>query len=206
MRCLQCLLIVLWKSRRAWLRLCEVQPGGKESGYAVPAVVGEPVLALCSPFQLCQSKKRRRRWGGGQAFGARRKYYGARRKPRTLPTLVLERFSNSKKWKLRLLTCCESPFACFRWVFSQSAKVPLLINVDEASLAFRLIGVVGAVSKTGRLSRLQPGDRAKLGARRAFIASICNDPTFNDALPQILIAWKHLRSEISFWVLVFRPK
>ena len=37
--------------------------------------------------------------------------------------------------------------------------------VDEAFLAFRLIGGVGTVSKTGRLSRLQPGDQAKLGAR-----------------------------------------
>ena len=66
---------------------------------------------------------------------------------------------------------------------AQSVKVPLIINMDEASVAFHLTGVVGTVLKTGRFSRLRLGDRAKLSARRGaltYIASICNDPAFND--------------------------
>ncbi|CAJ1417449.1 unnamed protein product [Effrenium voratum] len=87
----------------------------------------------------------------------------------------------------------EKAFAYFRWVngaLAQSDKAPLIINMDEASLAFHLTGVVGTVLKASRLSRLQPGDRAKLSARRGaltHIASICNDPAFNDVLPQILL-------------------
>ena len=77
---------------------------------------------------------------------------------------------------------------------AQSVKVPLIINMDEASVAFHLTGVVGTVLKTGRFSRLRLGDRAKLSARRGaltYIASICNDPAFNDLLPQILLGNCH---------------
>ena len=77
---------------------------------------------------------------------------------------------------------------------AQSVKVPLIINMDEASVAFHLTGVVGTVLKTGRFSPLRPGDRAKLSARRGavtYIASICNDPAFNDLLPQILLGNCH---------------
>lgn len=88
-------------------------------------------------------------------------------------------------------------FAYFRWVngaLAQSAKVPLVINMDEASLAFHLTGLIGTVLKTGRLSPLRPGDRVKLSARRGaltYMASICNDSAFNDLLPQILLGNSH---------------
>ena len=84
---------------------------------------------------------------------------------------------------------------------AQSVKVPLIINMDEASVAFHLTGVVGTVLKTGRFSRLRLGDRAKLSARRGaltYIASICNDPAFNDLLPQILLGNCH---QFALWTI-----
>ena len=66
-------------------------------------------------------------------------------------------------------------------------RAPLIINMDEASVAFHLSGLVGTVLKTGPFTSLRPGDSVKLSARRGaltYIASICDDPTVNDLLPR----------------------
>lgn len=84
-------------------------------------------------------------------------------------------------------------FAYFRWVngaLAESPKAPLIVNMDEASVAFHLTGLVGTVLRTGRFRSLRPGDRTKLSSRRGaitYLASVCNDAMFNNMLPQILL-------------------
>ena len=114
----------------------------------------------------------------------------------TLATPVLGVVFGFPKWESYFGLICEA-FAYFRWVngaLAQSAKAPLIINMDEASVAFHLSGLVGTVLKTGPFTSLRPGDSVKLSARRGaltYIASICDDPTVNDLLPQILLGNPH---------------
>ena len=78
----------------------------------------------------------------------------------TLATPVLGVVFGFPKWESYSGLICEA-FAYFRWVngaLAQSAKAPLIINMDEASVAFHLSGLVGTVLKTGPFTSLRPGD------------------------------------------------
>jgi len=73
-------------------------------------------------------------------------------------------------------------------------KPALVINMDEASVAFHLTGLVGTVLRTGRFRRMRCGDRAVLGARRGtitYLATICDDDEVNHLLPQVLLGNSH---------------
>ena len=62
--------------------------------------------------------------------------------------------------------------------------------MDECSLAYHQTGIRGTVLRTQPLRSVRPEDRARLGDRRGnitYMASICNDPSFSNVLPQILL-------------------
>ena len=83
--------------------------------------------------------------------------------------------------------------AYFRWVNAAVAaaeKEPLIVNMDEASLAYHVGCGIGTVVRTQPLSHSRPADRSRLSDRRGnvtFLASICNDATVNGKLPQVLL-------------------
>ena len=87
--------------------------------------------------------------------------------------------------------------AYFRWInaaLAAAEQEPLIINMDEASLAYHVGGGVGTVLRTQPLSSLRPADRSRLSDRRGnvtYLASICNDPSLNSKLPQILLGNTH---------------
>ena len=96
-------------------------------------------------------------------------------------------------WVLVLLQAT----AYFRWInaaIAAAEQEPLVINMDEASLAYHVGGGVGTVLRTQPLSSLRPADRSRLSDRRGnvtYLASICNDPSLNSKLPQILLGNTH---------------
>ena len=62
--------------------------------------------------------------------------------------------------------------------------------MDECSLAYHQTGIRDTVLRTQPLRSVRPEDRARLGDRRGnitYMASICNDPSFSNVLPQILL-------------------
>ena len=79
--------------------------------------------------------------------------------------------------------------AFFRWInaaVASAEKEPLVINMDEASLAYHVAGAVGTVLRSGKHKHLQAADRCRLSDRRGnitYIASICNDKALNEKLP-----------------------
>ena len=83
--------------------------------------------------------------------------------------------------------------AFYRWLngaLNGSPKLPLIVNMDECSLAYHQTGIRGTVLRTQPLRSVRPEDRARLGDRRGnitYMASICNDPSFSNVLPQILL-------------------
>ena len=77
---------------------------------------------------------------------------------------------------------------------ASAEKEPLVINMDEASLAYHVAGAVGTVLRPGKHKHLQAADRCRLSDRRGnitYIASICNDKALNEKLPQILLGNSH---------------
>lgn len=83
--------------------------------------------------------------------------------------------------------------AFFRWVngaIDENEKLPLIINMDECSLAYHMTGIIGTVLRTCPLSGVCPQDFARLGDRRGhitYISSICSDSAFSHILPQVLL-------------------
>ena len=83
--------------------------------------------------------------------------------------------------------------AFYRWLngaLNGSPKLPLIVNMDECSLAYHQTGIRGTVLRTQPLRSVRPEDRARLGDRRGnitYMASICNDPSVSNVLPQILL-------------------
>ena len=83
--------------------------------------------------------------------------------------------------------------AFYRWLngaLNGSPKLPLIVNMDECSLAYHQTGIRDTVLRTQPLRSVRPEDRARLGDRRGnitYMASICNDPSFSNVLPQILL-------------------
>ena len=60
----------------------------------------------------------------------------------------------------------------FRWInaaIAAAEKEPLIINMDEASLAYHVGGGVGTVLRTQPLSSLRPADRSRLSDRRGNV-------------------------------------
>ena len=60
----------------------------------------------------------------------------------------------------------------FRWInaaIAAAEQEPLVINMDEASLAYHVGGGVGTVLRTQPLSSLRPADRSRLSDRRGNV-------------------------------------
>ena len=88
---------------------------------------------------------------------------------------------------------CVQAVAYFRWVNAALAatdKEPLIINMDEVSLCYHITGIVGTVLRTQPHLATGPKDRSRLSDRRGnitYMASICNDVTINQKLPQVVL-------------------
>ena len=132
-------------------------------------------------------------WLYGVGFGAH--LVGLPFDVRLVDAILGSKFRASKQgpWVLVLLQAT----AYFRWInaaIAAAEQEPLIINMDEASLAYYVGGGVGTVLRTQPLSSLRPADRSRLSDRRGnvtYLASICNDPSLNSKLPQILLGNTH---------------
>lgn len=132
-------------------------------------------------------------WLYGVGFGAH--LVGLPFDVRLVDAILGSKFRASKQglWVLFLLQAT----AYFRWInaaLAAAEQEPLIINMDEASLAYHVGGGVGTVLRTQPLSSLRPADRSRLSDRRGnvtYLASICNDPSLNSKLPQILLGNTH---------------
>ena len=75
-----------------------------------------------------------------------------------------------------------------------SDRQPLLINMDETSLAYHFCGLRGTVLKLQIDSREQPSDAASLSEIRghvSYLASVASDPEVQALLPQVLLGNEH---------------
>ena len=75
-----------------------------------------------------------------------------------------------------------------------SGRQPLLINMDETSLAYHFCGLRGTVLKLQIDSHQEASDAASLSEIRghvSFLASIANDPEVQALLPQVLLGNEH---------------
>ena len=75
-----------------------------------------------------------------------------------------------------------------------SGRQPLLINMDETSLAYHFCGLRGTVLKLQIDSREQPSDAASLSEIRghvSYLASVASDPEVQALLPQVLLGNEH---------------
>ena len=132
-------------------------------------------------------------WLYGVGFGAH--LVGPPFDVRLVDAILGSKFRASKQgpWVLVLLQATTY----FRWInaaIAAAEKEPLIINMDEASLTYHVGGGVGTVLRTQPLSSLRPADRSRLSDRRGtvtYLASICNDPSLNSKLPQILLGNTH---------------
>ena len=89
--------------------------------------------------------------------------------------------------------------AFFRWVNAAIAdapagRPPLLINMDETALGYHFGGLRGTILRQRADSSAAPLDRASLSDVRghvSYLASICDDVTVQDLLPQVLLGNEH---------------
>lgn len=97
------------------------------------------------------------------------------------------------------LTPILQAVAFFRWMNAAvadapSGRQPLLINMDETSLAYHFCGLRGTVLKLQIDSREQPSDAASLSEIRghvSYLASVASDPEVQALLPQVLLGNEH---------------
>ena len=71
---------------------------------------------------------------------------------------------------------------------------PLLINMDETALGYHFGGLRGTILRQRADSSAAPVDRASLSDVRghvSYLASICDDVTVQDLLPQVLLGNEH---------------
>eukprot|EP00434_Breviolum_minutum_P014146 symbB.v1.2.012473.t2/scaffold861.1/size176854/3 len=89
--------------------------------------------------------------------------------------------------------------AFFKWVNAAIAdapagRPPLLINMDETALGYHFAGLRGTILRQRADSSAAPLDRASLSDVRghvSYLASICDDVTVQDLLPQVLLGNEH---------------
>ena len=75
-----------------------------------------------------------------------------------------------------------------------AGRPPLLINMDETALGYHFGGLRGTILRQRADSSAAPVDRASLSDVRghvSYLASICDDVTVQDLLPQVLLGNEH---------------
>ena len=79
-------------------------------------------------------------------------------------------------------------------LFIGTFRPPLLINMDETALGYHFAGLRGTILRQRADSSAAPLDRASLSDVRghvSYLASICDDVTVQDLLPQVLLGNEH---------------